>query len=232
MRVLGHMVVKNEADRYLAAALSALVAAADEVAVFDNRSDDNTVEIARSLGAVTVVREPDEPSFEEHEGRYRNVAWRWMEAVLRPDEGDWILVIDADQILTGPAPRAEMIDAIMSSDGDTTTLVLPVDELWSVDPPRRRTDGFWGQSDAACLYRWTPGQEIPDKPLACGSIPRHGPRRHVQIPRIAHLGYVRPEDRVEKYERYYRRPGHNPGHIASILDRTPTLEPYPEVLHV
>lgn len=230
MRILGHMVVRNEADRFLAQCLGALIELTDQVAVFDDQSDDATVDIARDLGAIVAARADDETPFLVHEGQFRNTAWQWMEATLQPERGDWIFVVDADQLIYGATPT-DLLGEITEAKHDTTALCLHVDELWALNPARRRTDGWWGHILSTCLFRWHPGSRIADKVLACGSVPLEGRKATIETPRLAHLGYVREADRVAKYERYHGKPGHNPSHVSSIIDRSPLLEPV-DGLHV
>jgi glycosyltransferase involved in cell wall biosynthesis len=77
---------------------------ADEIIVLDNASTDNTVEIARSLGAQVHVT-TDWPGF----GPQKNRA-------LAMATGDWVLSIDADERVT-PALRQEILRAIEDSSG-------------------------------------------------------------------------------------------------------------------
>ncbi|OLB66374.1 MAG: hypothetical protein AUI10_02955 [Actinobacteria bacterium 13_2_20CM_2_72_6] len=91
------MIVKDEED-VLAAALTALRDFADEIVVYDTGSTDRTVEIARAHGARVV-----EGYWNDHfaEARNRSIAHC---------RGEWIFVVDADEIVTGDpaALRAEL----------------------------------------------------------------------------------------------------------------------------
>ena len=233
MRLLGYMVTKNEADRHLARALGSLVNVCSGVAVFDDQSTDDTPDVIIRFADhdPTVVRHArradDEPSFAQHEGQFRNVAWRYMEAVLKPEEGDWILSLDADEVIMAPEGvdrRAAVIAATaLGSSRNVDSVVVRIHELWSLTPPMERVDGYWGSIGGARLARWAPGRTIADKPMGCGSVPP-SPSVSTDLFSIAHLGYVRAEDREAKHARYRGRSGHNAAHIASIL-RTPSLLP-------
>jgi glycosyltransferase involved in cell wall biosynthesis len=80
------MIVKNEADR-LPACLAAARDCVDEMIVLDTGSTDNTASIARELGA-----EVYDYTWTNDFSAARNVS-------LRYGTGDWILVLDADEIM-------------------------------------------------------------------------------------------------------------------------------------
>ena len=170
---------------------------------------------------MAAVRADDEPSFMEHEGRFRNIAWSYLRSVLKPERGDWIVALDADEILV---VDGDLRAALAEVSPRARSLNVPIDECWELDPPRRRVDGHWGSITGARLFRWLPGVPIADKEMGCGSVPLDGHQVTVDNPRIMHLGYVRAEDRVAKYERYRGRSGHSGAHVASIL-ATPVLVP-------
>lgn len=229
MRLLGSMVTKDEADRHLARSLRSLSSVCDDTIVFDDQSDDDTVDMARTLGACVGVRADDEPSFVQHEGQFRNVAWRYMEAVLKPQPGDWILSLDADEIIVAPdqvVPRVAVIGAVAAAKWGAEALTVRIHELWSLEPPLERLDGYWGTITGTRLFRWSPGRTIADRPMGSGSVPLNCTKQPTDLFSIAHLGYVRAEDREAKHARYVGRRGHNAAHVESIL-RPPTLQPLP-----
>lgn len=106
---------------------------------------------------------------------------------------------------------------------------LPRPEAWEVKPLRVRKDGYWGSIKCTRLFKWRPGGVIQQKAMGCGSEPgyvgmnRISPYNHGLY--LMHYGYVDPEDRQEKYDRYtgLSNHGHNDVHIQSILQQ-PTLE--------
>ena len=102
------IITKNAASR-LAECLAA-VAFADAVVVIDGGSTDGTVEIARAQGA-RVLQEPDWPGF----GPQKN---RALDAL----DTEWILSIDADEIVT-----PELAAAIRAA------LAAPAAEVYAVD---------------------------------------------------------------------------------------------------
>lgn len=84
------MIVKDE-EEVLDECLSALAPFVDEIVVYDTGSTDRTVEIARTHGVVLV-----EGFWNDHFGDARNRA-------LEHATGDWVLQIDADEVITGDA---------------------------------------------------------------------------------------------------------------------------------
>jgi hypothetical protein len=69
--------------------------------------------------------------------------------------------------------------------------------------------------------------------MACGSEPlyaRKNPANQFDI-KMLHFGYATEEDRLEKYDRYISRPGHNISHIKSIVSEG-RYDKYPNVVGV
>jgi hypothetical protein len=215
--LIAHLVVQNEADRYLTDCLSALIPMVDHIHVFDDQSTDSTPLIAEALGAQVQVRPTGVPSFRQHEGEFRQAAWESMGTL--PDES-WVVCVDADEFLTSdPRPVATGANKL-----------LKVHEVFDVqdDQPMVRVDGFWGSITAARIAAWTAKAEFPDMRLGCGSLPlaiADGDFELVDEPQVLHYGYTRPTDRQMKYARYVGRRGHNERHVRSILRRG-TLRPF------
>jgi tetratricopeptide (TPR) repeat protein len=88
MRISLCMIVKDE-EELLPACLAAVAPHVDELVVVDTGSTDRTVEIATSVGA-TVIEFPWNGSFADA----RNVS-------LDAATGDWVLWLDADEVLDG-----------------------------------------------------------------------------------------------------------------------------------
>ncbi len=88
MRLSLCMIVRDEQEM-LPRCLASLAEAVDEMVIVDTGSTDETVEIARSFGA-RVIFHPWSGSFAEA----RNVS-------LEAAEGEWLLCLDADEVLVG-----------------------------------------------------------------------------------------------------------------------------------
>lgn len=94
------MIVKNE-SKHLANCLESVEGVVDEIVIVDTGSTDNTVEIAKKYGAKVF-------HYEWHDdfGAARNES-------LKHATGDWILVLDADEVLSDESKdkiRAFMVD--------------------------------------------------------------------------------------------------------------------------
>ncbi|OZI33892.1 LPS biosynthesis protein [Bordetella genomosp. 10] len=97
------VITKNEAAHIVACLES--VAFADEFIVVDSGSSDNTVELARDMGA-TVEQTADWPGFGPQKNRALALA-----------QGEWVLSIDADERVT-PELAREIRQAIETGDKD------------------------------------------------------------------------------------------------------------------
>jgi hypothetical protein len=191
------------------------------------------VEVARSLGIQVKARNLNSPSFIEHEGKFRQDAWNWMEDALEPEEGDWIFSFDADEFLINwdrESPKSVL--QRLASDSEkigVRSRRMKVDEVFSVDEngdPWIRTDGYWDNIVQNRFYEYISdpwANKFKEIPLACGSLPKGG---ETSIPTgrvgILHYGYARASDRLEKYRRYRGLHGHSSEHIDSII-QPPTL---------
>ncbi|MFZ5850260.1 MAG: glycosyltransferase [Actinomycetota bacterium] len=87
------VIARDEADG-IAAAVTAARAVADEVVVYDTGSTDATVALAAQAGARVV-----QGFWDDHFGAARNRA-------LAHSSGEWVLSVDADEIVACPDPEA------------------------------------------------------------------------------------------------------------------------------
>lgn len=100
MLITGVVITMNEAD-HIAATLESLARVCDHLVVLDSLSSDNTVEIARSCGALVHLQEY------AGDGPQKN-------SVIDLAPTDWILILDADEWLDEDAVCA--INAMKDSD--------------------------------------------------------------------------------------------------------------------
>lgn len=104
------MIVRDEAAR-LPRALASVRSVAQEIVVVDTGSRDNTLEVARALGARTL-----ETPWTDDFAAARNVA-------LGAARGDWILSLDADEELAG-GQKAAVLACIAARDVDAWNVLL------------------------------------------------------------------------------------------------------------
>lgn len=223
------MVTHNEAGRYLRPCLEWLEKVVDRIVVYDDQSTDGTAEICDERGCAVNVRESSVPAFVTNEAQFRSAAWRTLAAQV--NKGDWVLCIDADEFLiatNGETERGELdrlAEMAFGSDG----YELGVREVFDVieGEPMIRVDNYWGAISGVRYVEWTAEAAFPDKQMGCGSVPV-AIQHTTMAPGldILHYGYAANTDRRTKHDRYTRRAGHNPKHIASILT-PPTLRRYP-----
>lgn len=228
MRILGHMVIKNELDRYLRESLAALCETCDAVMVYDDGSDDGTTEYLWELtgrhGLWHDRRAEGRPSFAEDESQFRQDGWRLMGRSLNADETDWVLSLDADELLVGGDVRG-LLEAFAEQHPDDIAS-FPVREIFDVRDGRcfMRTDGYWGSIRANRFVRYQAAATFDPRLEGGGSLPSLPKTRTCPADglEILHFGYARAADREAKYARYAAGRGHNRSHVQSIL-RRPTL---------
>jgi glycosyltransferase involved in cell wall biosynthesis len=216
------MVGRNEADRFLPEVLAAVIQIADEVVFTDDCSTDDTPFMAVRAGAH--VMKLDQPLFVEDEGALRTHAWAHLCEYAKP--GDWILAIDCDEIFYG---AHKLREGMQQANYDV--LGVTFYHMWN--ETQYRTDKLWAPVTSSRLFRFFEGGEFRNRKLACGSEPTYVQeliRRGKFLPntpfRMKHLGYIRDEDKIAKYQRYMELDGgayHNRAHLESILDPSPTL---------
>lgn len=225
MRLVAQMVGRNEEDRYLERVLKHLKTVADEIVFTDDCSTDNTVQIAKDMGAH--VYQMPEQTFNKHEGILRNSAWRNLEN--HAEIGDWVLAIDCDEMLYGAHPDVDIRK--MMSRPDVDVIGIKFYHMWN--ETQYRVDKAWAPNVSSRMFRYFHGGKFADRRLACGSEPAYVQtliRRHRFLIEsglvMCHLGYVRDEDKISKHERYVTLDGgdfHAMAHIESIVDPEPTL---------
>lgn len=233
-------VVKNEQNRYFSKSLELASKIFDEVFVFDDSSEDGTVDLAWKYTHNVFLN--DSESFMEHEGKFRSNAWNACIDNLSLTEDDWIFVNDADEFislegidncnLTDDEAFIKIrscLEEMISKDCSSYKIHIPdvkkiVDEKIFV-----RTDGFWNMNYAP---RFAKALKLPfmNKKMGSFSIPEKfvvdscEPSDKVKL---LHFGYVKEDDALERFNRYsnLKNHGHNPNHIKSIM-KNPSLKPW------
>lgn len=234
MSVYCMVVAKNESSRYLKEFINHHDFF-DGYFLYDDRSDDDTVEVAQSAGWTTAVRSKDEPSFMEHEGKFRFNSWKRFEELMSPTTDDWICSLDADEFLVSNSElsiRDQLDSCIVEADAINKHLIVLVRrEIWKMTDEccLMRTDGYWKDDRLYRVFKYRPNGEWSAKSMGCGSAPTYVGRSGLLVNElnVLHFGYTKESDLLERYNRYNSLPfhGHNPQHIKSIVKK-PILLPY------
>lgn len=229
MKFYANMIMRNEAGRYLESCLEWLRPHVDGIFVGDDRSTDDSVNVAIGAGATVYTRGLDEPSFLEAEGTFREICWSRMVDTFNPTQDDWILGIDADEFIVGQ-PVRRVAEAAKRRGCVSVNVRIP--EIFLLDPFSERVDGFWGGITGTRLTRFIPGSQAFRQPgMGSGVFPAYSYRgmnwneRNECGIRLLHLGYACEQDRKDKHERYTStvKNGHADSHIQSIM-KTPRLK--------
>lgn len=222
------MLVRNEADRYLKQVLGHAVQYVDQVVILDDASEDNTVELCQTyLNSI-----PHRVSINPQPGFHNEITLRkqlWDMAVAT--NPDWILILDADELFEARAMH-ELRPLLASPEVDVYTFRLY--DMWTED--QYREDTYWQAHRffRPFLVRYKPGFPCVWHEVAqhCGRFPVNIAELNVakSILRVKHFGWVRPEDRLNKFYRYRRLdPDGRYGikeQYDSILDPKPKLVPW------
>lgn len=222
------MVVKNEADRYLARVLREHKNYIDQAVIINDGSTDNSKQICQeilkdipyNIISNSVSKFPNEVELRKQQ---------WRETVAA--DPDWILCLDADELFESRF-RTEVRNLI--SDPEICLYYFRLYDLW--DENHYREDQYWHSQDIyrPFLLKYRPGfiDEWHEIPQHCGRFPKNIfelPNKRSDL-RLKHLGWMDPKDRLAKYQRY-RQFDQGFGwkeQYESILDPNPNLREWTE----
>ncbi len=227
-RITLSMLVRNESGRYLEEALLAHRELIHNAVIIDDASTDDTISIVeRCLEGIPLRLIRNRESGFHNEHTVRKQQWNETTAI----GPDWILNLDADQILDVDAKfhLREIINQKQSR-----FVGFPLYDMWN--STHYREDALWNahQRPWGTLFRYTPffNYKWNETAQHCGHFPCnlifHGLCQS-QL-RIKHMGWAKESDRQLKYDRYSKL---DPDGIfgslsqyASILDKNPRLLPW------
>jgi GT2 family glycosyltransferase/glycosyltransferase involved in cell wall biosynthesis/2-polyprenyl-3-methyl-5-hydroxy-6-metoxy-1,4-benzoquinol methylase len=204
-RVIAQMRIMNE-GRWIRDVLDSIAAVADGIVIVDDGSTDSTPEICRSHPAVLDYYWQNEPVKDQVRDKNRHLQ---MALAFRPD---WVLGMDGDELLEDSAPE-RIFEAIRTCPPDVCTLDLEFLYMWN-DLRHYRTDGVYGRIFHHRLFTLH-GQDVLSLKFQstkyrgnghCQSVPGNLRGRTMEIDvKVKHLGYMPPDVRQQRYERYRQR---------------------------
>ena len=226
MRIIGGMLVKNEADRWIIEAFNQMEGICDNVIILDDHSTDDTAKIAENYGFTILYSNRGYWGFDELKQRKRLFNALWYTA--RVD--DLILILDADELLRGE--WAVNRKKLLGMPTMYKTITFKLYDMWS--NTHYREDQYWNAHtrDWPMAVRKTIDGGVNlwnDQGLHCGRFPVN----KLVCPmdssiKIKHMGWSTQKDREEKYKRYLRiDPEGKYGILEqylSILDTNPNLK--------
>ena len=227
-RITLAMLVRNEAGRYMDRVLEDAARYIDNAVILDDASEDDTVEKCRSFlsGIPLTLITNKEPLF-SNEINLRKQLWN----MAIETEPDWILILDADEIFEATAPQ--ILRSLAQRQG-VDYYAFRLYDMWD--------ENFYREDDYWCAHKWYRPFMVryrrgynylwKETPQHCGRFPYNlqkltGATSNL---RIKHLGWLKPEDRLQKYYRYKKLDPESVFGIEeqyqSILDPRPNLLPW------
>ena len=244
LRIFGLTVGRNEADRYLIPMLRHMGEVLDRHFFYDDQSTDRTPYIVAEYSHAILERRPNGvPSFVENEGAFRGAAWEAFEWHMQPEPGDYVLVIDCDEVLVstrlvdfnilkyGVAACTRQRLKYVIDQAINRPINLNIPEVFGFDAegyPLIRTDRLWNTIHAPRLFPYRPSGHyfIGAKGFGVPAVPNYvmaGGWYSTDDLALMHYGYAREEDQKLKFERYSGQLGHSNAHVESIAAADKTL---------
>ena len=193
MKVIGFLVVgSGEADRYLEATLKEFKRLCDDAIIVGNNTDPKTEALVKKYG-YWFYRDDREW------GKYQPDIKTDLLAKVARLNPDWILPLDADEVLDSTVDRAELERL---AEGNVACYFYIVN-LWNEEGRYARGLSFWNIR----FYKFMPeyGLQFLKKPVHCGLAPPFAYKMGRYVPHLVkHYGLMRPEDRQKKIERYQK----------------------------
>jgi glycosyltransferase involved in cell wall biosynthesis len=220
------MVIKNEGSRFLKQALEKHAQYIDSAVIIDDGSTDDSVQICKDI--LRNIRHNiiiNKSSNFSNEVELRKQQWN----ATIDENPDWVLNLDADEIFEEKFQNE--IHHLMKLE-QFNTMCFPLYDMWDED--HYREDEFWYahkthrpfiiRYSSKAVYEWL------EEKQHCGRFPKNildvGPN-FISDLKLKHLGWMREEDRLKKYERYQlldtNKTEFRIKHYESILDNNPKL---------
>jgi len=231
-RLIAITIIRDEENNFLNDWLQNIGQIADYHIFLDDASNDNTPEIvARHLETHPGELHRRKTSlFRENEPALRAQLWDFARRVAR--NGDWILIVDADEFYDENMRRLKK-QLLRNKFPDIDVVKVSCLDMWT--RTSYRVDGHWSpvKSDVRLIrYRNVPfganGKNLHMPPYPASTDLTKN--LDVYVPKV-HLAYLRKSDRVRRYNFYKENvdPSMDKAsykHALSILDKGVQLNPY------
>lgn len=219
------MIVKNESNRYLKQVLKEHRKYIDQAVIIDDGSTDETAQLCLDmLDGLPVHLVQNKESMFHNEIHLRKQQW---EETLKMNP-EWILNLDADEMFESRF-NDQVHELLRQTDYDVYCFRLY--DFW--DEYHYREDEYWRSHltyrPFLVRYRKDFYYTWNEVPLHCGRFPENIfelPHKKSEL-RLKHFGWVSPQSRYEKYDRYLKldpqgRYG-SKKQYETILDERPNL---------
>lgn len=220
-RLYSAVLARNEAGegRHLRRILKRCNEFSDATLLLDDRSTDETANVARRMGARVRVRNGETAWGNESPARAE--LWDWAASHCQTMH-DWVLFADADMEMVGD-PR----DLIQTRECNSIAFVLY--DMWS--STEYRADEYWRGHEFPRIWLVAP-KRVPEgwaplwtsRGIHCGHLPANWPSVTMIAPpsyHWLHWAYSTPELRQQKYLKYQSQfqqmTEHEIAHAESIL---------------
>lgn len=210
--VFGMLRIKNE-SRWIAEVIHSILPICQQVFILDDHSTDNTVEICRSIGGVTLYESPFDGLDER---RDKNWLLRKIYDHVGPKidakSPNWALCIDGDEVLR-EGHWAKLQDSIESDVADAYSLKILY--LWD-KADQVRVDGVYARFARPSAFRLiNPNFTFQTTPwggnLHCSSIPQEFLGQAAPSDAaLLHYGYIDRDMRLRKFQWYNQVDPGNP----------------------
>ncbi|MBY7738394.1 glycosyltransferase family 2 protein [Paenibacillus polymyxa] len=220
------MVIQNEGARFLKEVLESHVRYVDSAVIIDDGSTDDSVQICK-----TILRNIHLNIIENKSSKFSNeveLRKQQWEATIA-EEPNWILNVDADELFEEKFSKE--IHHLLQLE-QYNTICFPLYDMW--DDKHYREDEYWyaHKTHRPFIARYSPevAYEWLEEKQHCGRFPKNildiG-QNLISNLKLKHLGWIREEDRLEKYNRYQlldtNKTEFRTKHYDSILNVNPNL---------
>ena len=234
-KLIGITIVKNETHNYLDAWLKNMENFLDYHIFLDDASTDNTPEYIQSIidsGYKGEVHQRETSLFKDNEPKLRAELWEYARKVAK--DGDWILIVDADEFYD--ERLLELKPKLFKLNPKKYECVkVSIVDMW--DKEHYRTDGLWSPKNSDvriirykdCEFGATSTElHQPPYPASLNTKKKY----KTYIPKI-HMAYLKKADRIRRYEFYKQNVDNTKlnAHALSVLETKPILNKYLSALY-